>query len=157
MREHHYPAPMPDTLDNLIALVPAPPGAAIARANGESERIELRDARALFEGGDVLVAHAAFVAGRLGTRASVMLFDVLELFAFVRPGMPFVPSALGLARALGLALPHTPEESAAALPAIARALLAEVAGWPQSARETLAPLVGTLERAGWRWAPLLKE
>ena len=110
------PRPCPLVLDNLIALVPAPPGAAIyRRAGDESERIELRDARALFEGGDVLVAHAAFVAGRLGTRATVMLFDVLELFAFVRPGMPFVPSALGLARALGLALPHTPEESAAAL------------------------------------------
>jgi ATP-dependent DNA helicase DinG len=149
---------MSAALDNLIALVPAPPGAAIhRRANNESERIELRDARALFEGGDVLVAHAAFVAGRLGTRATVMLFDVLELFAFVRPGMPFVPSALGLARALGLSLPHTPEESAAALPAIARALLAEVAGWPQAVHESLAPLVGTLERSGWRWAPLLKE
>jgi ATP-dependent DNA helicase DinG len=147
---------MTDILDTLVALVPAPPGAAIARAHGESERITLRDARALFEGGEVLVAHAAFVAGRLGTRANVMLFDVLELFAFVRPGMPFVPSALGLARALGLELPHTPEQSAAALHAIARALLDEVTGWPQAVRETLAPMVGTLERAGWRWAPLLK-
>src|SRR3982751_1813274 len=107
---------MSDILATLIALVPAPPGAALARADGTRERIELRDARALFEGGDVLVAHAAFVAGRLGTRANVMLFDLLELFTFVRPGMPFVPSALGLARALGLPLPHTPEESAAALP-----------------------------------------
>lgn len=151
-----------DSLSDLIALVPAPPGAAIARADGQSssdkyERIELRDARALFEGGEVLVAHAAFVAGRLGTRATVMLFDVLELFALVRPGMPFVPSALGLARALGLSLPHTPEQSAASLHAIARALLGEVANWPQDVRNSLAPLVGTLERAGWRWAPLLKE
>src|SRR3954471_7292720 len=126
---------MSAALDNLIALVPAPPGAAIARADGQSERIELRDARALFEGGDVLVAHAAFVAGRLGTRATVMLFDVLELFAFVRPGMPFVPSALGLARALGLPLPHDPEQSAATLHAIARALLEEMAAWPRDVRE----------------------
>jgi ATP-dependent DNA helicase DinG len=70
--------------------------------------------------------------------------------------MPFVPSALGLARALGLELPHTPEQSAARLHAIARALLKEVAGWPQAVRENLAPMIGTLERAGWRWAPLLK-
>ena len=99
------PAP---SSSGLIALVPAPPGAAIARADGAVERIDLRDARALFESGDVLVAHAAFVAGRLGTRADVLLFDVLELFAFVRPGLPFVPSALGLARALGLAHPAHP-------------------------------------------------
>ena len=59
-----------DSLSNLIALVPAPPGAAIARSNGEAERVDLRDARAFFEGGDVLVAHSTFVAGRLGSRAS---------------------------------------------------------------------------------------
>jgi ATP-dependent DNA helicase DinG len=146
-----------ESLASLIALVPAPPGAAIARADGQAERIDLRDARALFEGGDVLVAHSAFVAGRLGTRAQVMLFDVLELYAFVRPGMPTVPSALGLARALGLPIPHSPEQSAQSLHAIAGSLLNEVAGWPQDVRAGLAPLVGTLERAGWRWAPSLKE
>ena len=158
-----------ESLENLIALVPAPPGAAIyrrdhskdhaaiARGDGQAERIGLHDARPLFEGGDVLVAHAAFVAGRLGTRAPVLLFDVLELFAFVRPGLPFVPSALGLARALGLTVPHTPEQSAQSLHAIARALLEEVASWPDDVRAALAPLVGTLDRAGWRWAPLLKE
>ncbi len=160
---------MSNLLDSLIALVPAPPGAAIyrrdqstdraaiARADGTAERIGLHDARPLFEGGDVLVAHAAFVAGRLGSRAHVLLFDVLELFAFVRPGLPFVPSALGLARALGLPVPHTPEESAQSLHAIARALLEEVACWPEEVRAALAPLVGSLGRAGWRWAPLLRD
>jgi len=148
---------MPTLLDSLIALVPAPPGAAIARANGEAERVGLHDARPLFEGGDVLVAHAAFVAGRLGSRAHVLMFDVLELFAFVRPGLPFVPSALGLARAVGLPVPQSPEESAQSLHAIARTLLEEVAGWPEEVRAALAPLVGTLGRAGWRWAPLLRD
>jgi ATP-dependent DNA helicase DinG len=148
---------MADSLSDFVALVPATPGGAIARENGESERITVRDARALFESGDVLVAHAAFVAGRLGTKADTMLFDVLELFAFVRPGMPFVPSALGLARALGLGVPHTPDESAKALHAISATLLQEVANWPDDVRSALAPLVGTMARAGWRWAPLLKE
>src|ERR1700704_4451423 len=148
---------MSESLNALTALVPAPPGAAVVRADGKSERLGLRDARALFEGGDVLVAHAAFVAGRLGTRANVLLFDVLELFAFVRPGLPFVPSALGLARALGLPVPQSPEQSAQSLHAIARALLEEVASWPDDVRAVLAPLVGTLGRSGWRWAPLLEE
>src|ERR1700733_5858867 len=31
------------------------------------------------------------------------------------------------------------------------------ANWPGETRAALAPLVGTLDRAGWRWAPLLKE
>src|SRR3954468_9294429 len=151
-----------ESLSSLIALVPAPPGAVIARApqsgkNGATERIALRDARALFEGGDVLVAHGGFVAGRLGVRAETLLFDVLELFAFVRPGLPFVASALGLARALGLAVPQTPEQSAQALHTIARTLLEEVAGRPQDVQQALAPLVATLGRAGWRWAELLKS
>jgi ATP-dependent DNA helicase DinG len=149
-----------DSLSRLTAIVPAPPGAAIYRRDqikdGAAERVDLRDARALFEEGDCLVAHAGFVAGRLGTRTERMLFDVLELFAFVRPGMPFVASPLGLARALGLDAPQTPEESARALHAIAAALLGEVARWPAEVREALAPLVGTLDRAGWRWAKLLK-
>lgn len=148
---------MADSLSDLIALVPATPGGRIARPDGASEQIALRDARALLETGDVLVAHAGFVAGRLGTKTGAMTFDVLELFAFVRPGMPFVPSALGLSRALGLGAPHTPEEAAKSLHKIAAALLQEVAGWPADVRDGLAPLVGTLGRAGWRWAPLLKE
>ncbi|MEY4707149.1 MAG: hypothetical protein RJB58_872 [Pseudomonadota bacterium] len=153
---------MPESLVNrplsdLAALVPAPPGAAIARGDSTAQRVQLRDARALFESGDVLVAHAGFVAGRLGTRADTPLFDVLELFSFVRPGMPVVPSALGLARALGLSMPHTPEDCAQALHAIAKTLLNEVAGWPQDVRDGLAPLVATMGRAGWRWAPLLQD
>ncbi len=62
----------------------------------------LAEARAIFESGKALVAHGAFVAGRLKTTAPQSLYDVLELFAFVRPGQPFVPSALGLARLLAL-------------------------------------------------------
>jgi ATP-dependent DNA helicase DinG len=147
---------MPDSLSHLIALVPAPPGAALARGDGAAERIGLHDARPLFEEGDLLVAHAAFVAGRLGAKTIAPQFDVLELYAFVRPGLPFVPSALGLARALGLDAPHTPDESARALHVIARTLLDDVARWPADVRDALAPMVGTLERAGWRWAPLLK-
>ena len=37
-----------------------------------------------------------FVASRLRARMSRPLFDVLELFAFVRPGMPFCPARLAL-------------------------------------------------------------
>jgi ATP-dependent DNA helicase DinG len=147
---------LPDTLDSLPALVPAPPGAVICE-DGVTRRAELRDARALFEIGDVLVAHAGFVAGRLGVKAGAGPYDVIELFAFVRPGQPFVPSPSGMARLLGLGFLHTPEESAAALPQIARQLLREVGEWNEEARNAVAPLVGTLDRAGWRWAPLLKE
>ncbi|HEX2759417.1 MAG TPA: ATP-dependent DNA helicase, partial [Rhizomicrobium sp.] len=142
------------TLSVLPALVPAPPGAVIFE-NGTTHRAELRDARALLESGEVLVAHAGFTAGRVGAKSAAP-YDVIELFAFVRPGQPFVPSAGGMARLLGLGLPATPEESAAALPRIALQLLREVAQMPADRRAALAPLAGTMGRAGWRWAgPLI--
>jgi ATP-dependent DNA helicase DinG len=150
-----------EILAALPALVPAPPGAAIHDGH-TIRRAELRDARAMFESGEVLVAHAGFVAGRLGAKSASSNYldtpyDVIELFAFVRPGQAFVPSPGGMARLLGLGFLHTPEEGAAALPDIAQRLLQEVQDLPQAAREALAPLVGTLARAGWRWGPLLKE
>ena len=122
---------MADSLSSLIAIVPCAAwrrGGARATVWTRAGGI-LRDARALFEEGGVLMAHAGFVAGRLGTRADAPCehrasgaparatqnnFDVLELFAFVRPGLPFVPSASGTWHGhWGLEVPHTPEDSAA--------------------------------------------
>jgi ATP-dependent DNA helicase DinG len=147
--------PATDSLSALVALVPAPPGAAICRG-GVCRRVDREDARAIFQSGDALVAHAAFVAGRLKAPPAKPLYDVLELFAFVRPGQPAIPSALGLARALFLDLPETPEQSASALFAVAQRLLDEVRAMPAEMRARLAPLAATLMRSGWRWGPMLQ-
>jgi ATP-dependent DNA helicase DinG len=149
--------PAPDSFGELIALVPAPPGAAAARSDGSAQRVDRETARDIFQSGGALVAHAAFVGGRLRAPAAKPLFDVLELFAFVRPGQPFVPSALGLTRLLDLAEPHTPESQAASLFAIAGVLLDEIAALPADAKAKLAPLLATMTRAGWRWGPLLQK
>jgi ATP-dependent DNA helicase DinG len=149
-------SPAPDSLSELVALVPAPPGAAICGSAGDCHRVDRARARDIFQSGNALVAHAAFVAGRLKAPAAKPLYDVLELFAFVRPGQPLVPSALGLARALMLKLPATPEESADALFAVARRLLEDARAMPPDMRAQLAPLAATLARGGWRWGPLLQ-
>src|SRR5580692_2632002 len=99
----------------LPALTPAPGGAIVCTADGACRRVEFEDARRLFRAGDVLVAHTAFVSGRLKAPPASPLFDVLELFAFVRPAQPCVPSALGLARALGLAIPTARDDAARTL------------------------------------------
>src|SRR5581483_11426888 len=141
----------------IPALVPAPGGAVIALSQGGARRVGLEDARTLFRSGDVIVAHAAFVAGRLKVAPGKAPFDALELFAFVRPGVPLVPSALGLARALGLALPATPDDSARTLLVAAVALLRELAELNEAQRAQLRPLAATLARAGWRWGPAVME
>ncbi|HVZ90992.1 MAG TPA: hypothetical protein VG843_05025, partial [Rhizomicrobium sp.] len=137
------------------ALAPAPGGAALCGADGSCRRVGLEEARRIFRSGEAIVAHAAFVAGRLKAPPAAALFDALELFAFARPGQPCVPSALGLARALGLDIPHTPEDSARILRLAAERLLGEIAQLGETARAGLRPLAETMERAGWRWSPLI--
>jgi ATP-dependent DNA helicase DinG len=136
----------------LPALVPAPGGAVVCDPDGSCRRAALDEARRLFRSGEVLIAHAAFVSGRLKAPPAAALYDVLELFAFVRPGAPCVPSALGLARALGLAIPHGAEQQAVALRAAAIALIDLLQHAPEPARQQMRALAGTLRRAGWKWA-----
>ncbi len=142
---------------NLPALVPAPGGAVLCSADGACRRADLEEARKLFRSGDVLVAHAAFISGRLKSPPAAALFDVLELFAFVKPGSPCVPSARGLARVLGLLPPHTQEESARSLREAAATLVAMIRDAPEAARANMRALAGSLRRAGWRWSPAILE
>ena len=137
----------------LPALVPAGTGASVY--DGQLRHVSGAAAAALLVSGDVLVAHAAFVAGRLKTQPVRPLFDVLELFAFARPGVPCVPSALGIARALGIEV----EAGAAAhaLPDCALQLLAELPALPEKTLSALRPMTQTLAKAGWRWAPLILD
>src|SRR3954453_12567991 len=97
------------------ALGPAAGGSLLAFFSGETRGVRAEEARTLFRSGDVLVAHAIFVAGRLKVTPGRPVFDELELFAFVRPAQPCIPSRLGLARALMLAIPCTTEEYALTL------------------------------------------
>src|SRR5665213_2097945 len=138
-------------LDSLISLIPAPGGAVIAESGGASRRIGLEEAHALFRSGDVIVAHALFVAGRLKAPPARPLFDAVELFAFVRPAQPCVPSALGLARGLGLPPPHTVEEAACALHGVATLLLDELKSKPDAEQANIRALAASLYKAGWRW------
>src|SRR5205814_1221721 len=138
-------------------LVPAAGGAVVAQAAGEARRVGMDEARALFRSGDVLVAHAIFVAGRLKAAPSRPVFDVLELFAFVRPAQPCIPSPLGLARALMLPPPTSADESARTLHSAANPLLDELRALGEIERERLRPLASSLAKAGWRWGPLVLD
>ncbi len=141
----------------LPALVPAPGGAILCDRDGACERIGLDAAKRLFRSGDVLIAHAAFVSGRLKAPPAAALFDVLELFAFVRPGAPCIPSALGLARAMGLPIPQSAEQQASALRDCAIGLIDLLHHAPEPARVHMRALAGTLKRAGWRWADAILD
>src|SRR6185295_3765109 len=77
---------------DLPALAGDGAGAIVAVATGATRSLTAEHARELVAKGDVLVCHALFVAARLRARPAIPLFDVLELFAFVKPGVACLPS-----------------------------------------------------------------
>ncbi|HEY3638017.1 MAG TPA: ATP-dependent DNA helicase [Rhizomicrobium sp.] len=140
----------------MPALVPAPGGALLGFADGTSRKAGWEEARALFRSGDVLVANTAFVAARLKAAPAKPLYDVLELFAFLRPAVPVVPSALGVARATGVAA-GTGTDAPALLRAAAGKLLDELRDLSEARRIQLRPITALLSNAGWRWGPHVME
>ncbi|HEY4264675.1 MAG TPA: hypothetical protein VGM72_05110, partial [Micropepsaceae bacterium] len=140
---------------DLPALALTGGGAVLAHPGGETRALSVAEARNLIAAGDVLVCHAAFVAQRLHARLLKPLFDLLELFAFVCPGEPCLPSPLGLSRALGLGEAHIPADSARSLHVIAGALFDRLAGLSAEQKERTRLTASFLASAGWRWGPAI--
>lgn len=107
------------------ALVATSRGALWRAADGTVERLSGADASLRAAGHLPLVCHAPAVAARLGLE-DLPAYDLLELFAFVRPARFCLPTVRGLCEVLGLAVPSTPEDELAALPRIAGALIDEL-------------------------------
>ena len=78
-------------------------------------------------------------------------YDVLELFAFVRPAAFCLPTVAGLASALGLDAPATLEDRPATLVSAAKALLVELAALHDLEAKPLAEIAGAMTRGGWLW------
>jgi len=107
-------------------------------------------------GGTPILVHRPATATRLGL-GGFAAADVLELFAFVRPAEPIVPSAVGLADALGLARPRGLEAEVSVILAAAIELLRQIAAARSApANRRAAGLAALMGRAGWPWAaPIL--
>lgn len=146
---------IPTSLELVTALLVLP-GPKCALADGSGARpLRPPEARELAETQPVLVAHAAMTARRLGLPPpprSKVVFDALELYAFVRPARFTAPSAVGLAQALGMPEPRSVVDQAGALRTVCEKLLAELAEAPWPSREEALALAETLGRAGWSWA-----
>lgn len=148
----------PTTLESIPALVATFRRAVVAHADGRFQEFSAERALVEATARPHLVAHAGLTLQRLGhTRNEPRgtQFDVLELFAFVRPARPIAPSVRALARALGLPSPASLPEQATVLRTAAQLLLDEaehVAGRPMAARVAAA-----MGLSRWAWAPLLLE
>jgi ATP-dependent DNA helicase DinG len=135
----------------LPALAITGGGPWLAEATGATRQVSEREAQDLIATGDVLLCHALFMASRLTARPTRALFDVLELFAFVRPAEPCLPSALGLARALRLREPEAGADSARTLHEATSVLLDALLHLPSGERERAQRTAAKMAKIGWRW------
>lgn len=149
-------APPKLLLPRVPALAAGVRQAAWLSPEGEIETLPLDvAAKRLRSGPPPMVCHAKAQARKLGAPPFPAL-DVLELYAFVRPARFVLPTAAGLAEALGLALPGTLEREAECLLAAASALLAELserAGGGGGLGDSRAgPIARAMQLGGWPWA-----
>ena len=109
------------------SLVCATQQAAWLTPDGEIELISHNEVvKRLKNEGPPIVCHAPETARRLGL-SNLIAFDVLELYAFVRPARFVLPTPRGIAESLNLALPGNMEREAESLIASSGALLVELA------------------------------
>ena len=117
-------------------------------ADGEIAEISLKEAARRADDRRPILCHAPAVARRLDI-ARFPCFDVLELFAFVRPAAFCVPTVDGIAEVLDLALPADATARATTLLTAVSALLRELALRPRD-RDDL-PVAWAMARGGWTW------
>ncbi len=117
-----------------------------------AERGAKRHLAALIRSQPPILIHAPSVFRRLGADP-VPCFDLLQLFAFVRPAQFCAPTVAGMLESLGLPSPERASDTALAmgLADCTAALLQEAATarqGPDAARIAMA-----MARGGWLWGP----
>ncbi|MBI1238678.1 MAG: ATP-dependent DNA helicase [Alphaproteobacteria bacterium] len=148
MRPESHPPPPP------AALAVGRSDAALVDADGEVRMVSFAEARTALSEGPHLICHAPSLLRRLESAPpQEFLLDVLELFAFVRPGETILPSPRGLASAVGLPPPDDLGDAAGLLHAAAARLLKDLARLGPEERARATSIAHALDRAGWPWAP----
>ena len=117
---------------------------------GEIEELSFREATArINKGACPILCHGPSTARRL-TLKRFVAFDVLELFAFVRPLDFCIPTPRGLTASLGGTLGHRPSDGALGLIRAVQTLLQELA---ESEDRDARPVAWAMAQGGWIWGP----
>lgn len=122
--------------------------------NGETKTILKSAAITLTHSPNLLVCHAPYMAQKLGLD-HLFAYDILELYAFIKPTEFAVPTPAGLAKSLGVDPPLTPEDYPMALLECVGALMQELRATKlQEKILEIAEVMG-LNGRGWVWTPLV--
>ena len=121
-------------------------------SEGEIEKTSLQAAAARVLREPPLLVHRLNVARRLGVNP-FPAFDLMELYAFAFPARHCLPTARGIAKAVGLAASADPEEQTLALFEAANIILSNLTGLREKNRKSAMAIAMTMGQAGWNWAP----
>jgi ATP-dependent DNA helicase DinG len=120
--------------------------------DGELIELSLKDAASRARSEAPILCHAKAVTRRLGCDPFAA-YDLLELFAFVRPARFCTPTPRGLANELGLLPPGSLDAEVSVLPQIALSLLRELAAHSNRKDPSACDIAWAMARTGWRWGP----
>jgi len=144
------------SLDSVPALVVGVRFAVVVTPDGEVLELSLDDAAERVSREAYLVLNRVSVARRLGL-PQIRAYDVLELYAFVRPARYCLPTVSGMVEALALEKPtiNGAEDECMALYTLSRHLLADTASETYRYRAGGARVATMMAKAGWPWGPLV--
>ncbi|TNE61510.1 MAG: ATP-dependent DNA helicase [Alphaproteobacteria bacterium] len=143
-------------LDAIPAAVVGVRGATILSADGEFETLDLDSAAERLSRFPHLMVNRVLAARRLSLPPGLMSYDLLELYAFVRPARYCLPTITGLVRALQIDAPlGTDEDKCLALQAAAARLMADMEAQTYRYRAGGGQVAMMMARAGWPWGPLV--
>ena len=141
-------------LPRAPALVADSRGAVWLTVDGEIEDVPVPEAIDRAKAAAPLVCHLPAVLRALDTMPFTA-FDLLELFAFVRPARFCLPTVRGMAAVMGMDAPADQEEAASLLPGMAARLLAELQAMdPKDSRAAIG-IARIMEAGSWPWAPFV--
>ncbi|MEP5262718.1 MAG: ATP-dependent DNA helicase, partial [Nitratireductor sp.] len=148
-------------LPEAAAIVPArgaAGGAVCVSAQGEIEELTSEQALKRIATEPVMLVHAGFTARRIARGRNFrdpgpQVFDLMELFAFVHPALPCLPTVAGLARALGLDAGESPEDHALMLHRAAAQMLTALQQPSYPDRPSAARTAYRMAEGGWAWGP----
>lgn len=139
---------------SLGILYPLINEAVIITGDGEIATYSKQRAAAMAQKTPLMVCHAKWTQSRLGFE-SEKPFDVMELFAFVRPARFCLPTPSGLAAALGLPKPASAEDEALIIGKAAQHLLDEIDDMLIPQKQIIQDLAEMMGRGGWAWAGII--
>lgn len=147
-------------LPDIPVIIPCPRGAIWLSSEGEIKEISINDCHLALRNTKPLICHRISVAQKLEIpNPDFPCYDILELFAFVKPGEFVIPTPRGLAYTTQQDPPQTHFQEAYCLYQAMIFLLKELslAYREGKIKATTPGLCLAMKNAGWSWGPSLTD